>query len=802
MTNPIDWEDFFNAIASASHSSTSWSAANAATGGLWQFTGTGFGNYQSNIPFSGTITGITYSVNGVTQFTVTGASASVFTFLTEGLSGDPSIAVAGLYAGEDIVTGTSAADRLFGFAGNDTLSGADGDDLIDGGVGANNLSGGAGDDRIFSSGVGDTMDGGAGVDWMGLDRSASFANLTIAFSTASISSGVTLADGTTVSNFERFDITTGSGADTLDITGAPVGSNVLNGGGGVDQLIMDLSADTIGFRLGFSLPERGRVTAQDSSWSVDFDQIERVQLIGGSGNDDLWASNGDDILSGAGGNDTLVGGLGNDTLSGGLGADNLSGEAGADVMDGGEGNDTLNGGAGADTMSGGLGNDYFNVLDADNVDGGGGVDHLELDFSTATENLVFSTADMGGNAGATLANGAIIRNVESFYIRAGSGDDTFLVSGALSQVPPYSTGFWGNGGFDRFIGDFSMLSVAVTFSNGSLQINGISSGTDAELIQLTGGTGNDSFIAGTGNDVLNGGGGDDVLGGAAGNNTLSGGTGNDRFISQSGGIDTIDGGDGVDTAQMELWSFSQNFTFDSTLMASASGQTLAHGATVRNVERFAINAGSGNDTFIGDAAMFGGPGEAFFNGNGGNDTLIADLTAISSKIRLTFNINGSGQLSVGSSTFSLNAENVRVIGGSGADELTGNTGADILSGGVGDDVINGWAGPDVLDGGAGIDLLHLVRAGVGDATTGLTISMSDLASGADVTLADGTIVRNFERILWQSGSGNDTLVLGSNFSGSNLFEGGGGGGFDRIVADLSSFSTPVFLNGNFLNGSL
>ena len=64
--------------------------------------------------------------------------------------------------------------------------------------------------------------------------------------------------------------------------------------------------------------------------------------IGGSGNDQITASNV---------NSNLRGGAGNDRLTGGAGADDLQGQDGIDYLDG---------GAGVDTMSGGTGGDFFN----------------------------------------------------------------------------------------------------------------------------------------------------------------------------------------------------------------------------------------------------------------------------------------------------------------------------------------------------------------------------------------------------------------------------------------------------------
>jgi Ca2+-binding RTX toxin-like protein len=75
--------------------------------------------------------------------------------------------------GNDTLTGSSAADLLFGGAGNDTLyggagddklTGGDADDLLIGGDGHDELLGGAGIDSLTDDPTGNTFDGGPGQD--------------------------------------------------------------------------------------------------------------------------------------------------------------------------------------------------------------------------------------------------------------------------------------------------------------------------------------------------------------------------------------------------------------------------------------------------------------------------------------------------------------------------------------------------------------------------------------------------------------------------------------------------------------
>jgi Ca2+-binding RTX toxin-like protein len=77
--------------------------------------------------------------------------------------------------GDDVITGTAAAntidagngnDIVNALAGNDTVNGGDGNDVLDGGNGADRLFGGTGDDRMLGGAGADRLDGGEGNDLM------------------------------------------------------------------------------------------------------------------------------------------------------------------------------------------------------------------------------------------------------------------------------------------------------------------------------------------------------------------------------------------------------------------------------------------------------------------------------------------------------------------------------------------------------------------------------------------------------------------------------------------------------------
>ena len=73
----------------------------------------------------------------------------------------------------DIINGTSLADRvegkagndlIYGWGGNDLLKGDEGNDTINGGGGSDVLNGDAGDDRLFGNSGNDVLEGGLGND--------------------------------------------------------------------------------------------------------------------------------------------------------------------------------------------------------------------------------------------------------------------------------------------------------------------------------------------------------------------------------------------------------------------------------------------------------------------------------------------------------------------------------------------------------------------------------------------------------------------------------------------------------------
>jgi Ca2+-binding RTX toxin-like protein len=237
------------------------------------------------------------------------------------------------------VLGGAGNDSLSGGPGNDVLLGGSGNDSLDGGGGKDVLSGGAGNDllRVDRSSGAAAIDGGAGTDTLSLNRSNLTKPVTL---TLDGHSDFSLPDGTTATRVELVNLRTGSGADHVTFAPTVPGVQFFNGGAGNDTATLDFSA--FASSVAANPVGGGEYSAstrtKGGTYRVNLFSVEKLVLLGGTGNDSLNGGAGDDVLLGGGGNDVLSGGAGNDRLSGGGGADTLiAGQSAA--MTGGSGTD-------------------------------------------------------------------------------------------------------------------------------------------------------------------------------------------------------------------------------------------------------------------------------------------------------------------------------------------------------------------------------------------------------------------------------------------------------------------------------
>lgn len=305
--------------------------------------------------------------------------------------------------GSDTLTGSDAADEIYGYAGND---------VIDGVLGADRLYGGEGDDLFKFSAVQVSspppterglIDGGSGFDTIDVSN-LSPAGLSFSDDELSLSVG---SQQFLITNIERIrlgksndritlplrtdlliEVDAGDGDDQFQVSG----NIAAYGGNGNDSFFISSSisngntfgkidggagTDTLRTNISFVVDlAAGTATAYQSSYQVS--GIENVEL-------DAYgaaAAYGDDkanrltVWLDLGSGVTLDGRGGDDFLSGSKSGDKLYGGDGADTIEGLDGNDYLYGGAGDDILIGGAGDDF--------IDGGAGYEML-------TYNGVFET---------------------------------------------------------------------------------------------------------------------------------------------------------------------------------------------------------------------------------------------------------------------------------------------------------------------------------------------------------------------------------------------------------------------------
>jgi Ca2+-binding RTX toxin-like protein len=198
------------------------------------------------------------------------------------------------------------------------------DDLRGGNL-ADNLAGGDGDDTI-ASGLGvDSVDGGAGNDVLVVDYSSLKGNLVL---NGSGSNGKFSADknnSITFNSFEQFNITTGSGNDSItggnlsDTIASGLGFDSVAGGAGIDTLVVDYSS--LSSNLVFDGSASNGEFSADKNNKISFGGFEQFNITTGSGNDSVVGGSGIDTLVGGAGDDTIDGGIGNNILTGGSGKD-------------------------------------------------------------------------------------------------------------------------------------------------------------------------------------------------------------------------------------------------------------------------------------------------------------------------------------------------------------------------------------------------------------------------------------------------------------------------------------------------
>ena len=225
--------------------------------------------------------------------------------------------------GANAIAATSGQNVIFGGADVDTIVATVGGNYIDGGDGANTLttdggddtivSGadkdtittGGGDDLILITGGEDGITGGTGNDTLVVDYSDATSNVITSVPAGTASAGfvgsLSGMGAVTYTGIENFDITSGSGDDTLttgagdDRIDSGTGSDVVNTGAGADYIygnagdVIDGGSGSDTLNLGLGLTplnhtiaydadnnQNGVVTYTDTGETLTFTNIQNV----------------------------------------------------------------------------------------------------------------------------------------------------------------------------------------------------------------------------------------------------------------------------------------------------------------------------------------------------------------------------------------------------------------------------------------------------------------------------------------------------------------------------------------------
>ena len=232
-----------------------------------------------------------------------------------------------------------------GYETYSTESEFDGAFLIARGAEIENGTGGSGNDRIQGNDLSNQINAAAGNDTVRPGLGLDYVLCGEGADSVYLESDATWSTGYVAENI-GYGEGTGTG-QAIAITGYVKFSEILDGGAGSDSLILTAGNDAFFYHDAFTgIHDQVTTTTdyQSRSTAPRVTEIETIDagqgndlidltspdfslasvdmtLLGGDGNDVLWASGGNDRVEGGDGDDVLFGGDGDDILVGGQGAD-------------------------------------------------------------------------------------------------------------------------------------------------------------------------------------------------------------------------------------------------------------------------------------------------------------------------------------------------------------------------------------------------------------------------------------------------------------------------------------------------
>ncbi len=271
-------------------------------------------------------------------------------------------------------------------------------------------------------------------------------------------------------------ITANGGNNVITVTG---GVNAVNGGLGVDRLVVDYRLAT-GAVTGDSTTNFSEAGGGGRTVTITNGTFENFTVLTGAGADTLTVGDGNNIIEAGSGANTITAGNGQNNITGGVNADTITAGNGGNVIDGGDGTnaitsglgaDIILSGTGADTIIAGGGNDVITVRGgSDSVGGGDGNDVLVIDYSAMTTDVT------GGVTGGTLATGytghvadTTVNTVdfvaiENLKVTTGIGSDVIVGGAGQDEL-------WGGFGNDFFRGNAGTDSLYGGWGDDKLDVS-------------------------------------------------------------------------------------------------------------------------------------------------------------------------------------------------------------------------------------------------------------------------------------------------------------------------------------------
>jgi Ca2+-binding RTX toxin-like protein len=491
-----------------------------------------------------------------------------------------------------------------------------------------------------------------------------------------------------------------------------------------------------------------------------------------------------------------------------VGTDNsetLNGTPGDDEIVGAKGDDTINGNGGNDLIYWRTGT-YAPTSDgSDSVDGGAGVDRFLVIAGTAQKFLDF-TYTHGYSLAAAPGGFATWRMESRGSDFRGNPQTDYVVAVSLKNVESFS--FHGAYGPSQqpddniVVGDLrgTDLTGLLLFDLGDGR-DLLDASASFNPIAANGGAGDDQLFGGQGNDELQGGAGNDLLSGNGGSNTLIGGTGNDQYLTDNRFDSVIElAGEGVDAVFTRATYYGLQANVENLSYVAASGDFTGIGNGLDN----SIEGGAGNDYLIGDTGndtLYGHGGLNTLQGGTGDDSYFVETSGDT-----VYELAGEGTDTVFTQaqvyTLASNVENLRTAGVTDHLTWTGNASDNLIVGGSISDTLNGLGGNDILDAGfGGNNGGNRLVGGTGDDTYRIqdaTDQVVELAGEGNDTVEvryvnQYTLPANVENLVaffnngqrnyWQGneldnhltgGAGSDSL---SGLGGADAINGGAGGDF-------------------------